>query len=183
MGQPIVLIVPGIGDDESGAYKVFEHVWRRRGFDARILVFGWNDIEAPLASKMVPFLEYIRELEELVYIIGVSAGGMAAVHALAACPNVQKIITVCSPLDRMPKLHNPLLQASIEQTREDLRMLTSDQRSRFLTVYPLYDQVVPTRLAHTPGVRRFRICSVVHAPSIFVALTLYSRSLARFFKK
>lgn len=185
--RPILVLVPGIGDDRSSVYQKFASVWRKLGYEAHVVSFGWIDTTAPLAPKNKVFWSRLDELGASgrpIYIVGISAGGTAAVNALVARPNlVQKVIAVCTPLDRLPNLHNPLLAESIDLVRTNLASLLPEQKQRILSVRALYDQVVSTGLSRPAGIPRLRIWMVIHAPTIFVALTLGASRLNRFFRK
>lgn len=185
--RPILVMVPGIGDDQSSVYQQFAAVWRRIGYETHIVSFGWVDTTSPLGPKNQAFWSRLDQLSgggRPLYIIGISAGGTAAVNALVARPNiVQKVITVCAPLDHLPNLHNPLLAESIELVRANLEALTREQKQRILSVRALYDQVVRPSLSRPADIATRRIWMIAHAPTIFVALTLGAHRLNRFFRK
>lgn len=181
--KPKLLIVPGIGDD-TRIYQTFVRRWNRLGYDTRIIPFGWVDTHAPFAPKMAAFLQRLDEFrDEPLYIIGISAGGTAAINALAVRNNVKRVLTVCSPLRTMPGLRNPLLAASIKQVMATVEAFTPQQKQRILSIRAVYDQVVDTRLSQAPQVRSLRLFSIWHAPTIYVALMLYAPLLARFFRR
>lgn len=185
--RPILVIVPGIGDDRSPVYQQFAGVWRKFGYEVHVVSFGWIDTMSPIAPKNTAFWAHLDELGATgrpVYIIGISAGGTAAVNALVARPSlVHKVITVCAPLDRLPNLRNLLLAESIDLVRTNLKSMTPEEKRRVLSVRALYDRVVDTRLSRPSGVPSHRIWMIAHAPTIFVALTLSARRLNRFFRK
>lgn len=183
--KPVIIIIPGVGD-RSRAYEIFAVVWRLLGYEAHIIAFGWVDMASRLESKRTPFLKKIDAFDESrgVYLIGISAGGTAAVNTFAVRPSlVRKVITVCSPLNGFENLRNPLLAESIEQARSDLERMDAAQKQRILSVRALYDQVVNTKLSIFRGVKNTRVWSFLHAPTIFVALTFCAPRLRRFLKK
>jgi pimeloyl-ACP methyl ester carboxylesterase len=180
--KSILILIPGIGD-RSRAYEVFAFVWRLLGYEVHIVAFGWTDRASRLAPKDAAFLKQIEALGKgrELSVIGISAGGTAAVNALAARPKlVHKVIAVCSPLSRFKTLDNPLLAESIEEAQANLDRVEADTKQRILSVYALYDQVVNVALSRAEGVKTLRLWSVLHAPTIFVALTLGAPRLRRF---
>lgn len=180
--RPKLIIVPGIGDD-TAVYYSFAKRWKRLGYDAQVISFKWVNTHTPFEQNMANFLSQLDQYRsEPVYMIGISAGGTAVVNALALRNNVKKVITVCSPLKAMPSLHNPLLNSSIAQLVSVIEQFSLGQKQRILSVYGLYDQVVNTRLSQVPGVKTKCLWSIIHAPTIYVAMTLYARRLDRFFK-
>jgi hypothetical protein len=181
-GQKHVIIIPGIGDSRW-YYDFFALIWRRMGYEVSILVFGWNDETARFADKSTPFLNVIAKLESKdVYVIGVSAGGSAAVNALAAYPKiVKKVITVSSPLTRFHGLEHRLLIQSVDQTEHAMDMMKSETAKRILSVYGTSDNTVPLVSSQDRRVNEKRLPSYGHGATIFIALTLFARSLQRFF--
>jgi pimeloyl-ACP methyl ester carboxylesterase len=181
--RPCLIIIPGIGD-ELAIYKTFARRWQRLGYDAHIVPFGWSDTRAALADKMAVFLQRLDELgPEPLYVIGVSAGGTAAINAMAERPNIQKVITICSPLATMPALRNSLLAESIAHTQNYLKAFGPEQLQRILSVYALHDPVVSTRLSRAEGISTLRIPMVFHPAAIFSALMFYAPRLNAFLSR
>jgi pimeloyl-ACP methyl ester carboxylesterase len=182
--HPILIMIPGLGDAVD-VYQVFARRWMRLGYEVQVVSFGWADTTAALDGKLQSFLEALDALgDNELYVIGVSAGGTAAINLLAARPErVRRVITICAPLDTMSSLRNPLLAESISRAKTQLAALPPDQRQRILSVYALYDQVVDPKLSAIAGVQHHRLLSIIHAPTIFVALMFYARSLNRFLRQ
>jgi hypothetical protein len=182
MARAKLVIIPGVGD-RSRAYGVFAFVWNLLGFDVRVLPFGWVYTDAKLQDKTAEFLRLLDEFDkEPLYIIGVSAGGTAAVRVFARVNAVDRVITVGTPYKDFPDLKNQLLAASIRSAREDLSTLPPERKQRILSVYGAYDQVVPTHMSKPEGVKKLRLWSAIHAPTIFLALTFCSFRLRHFLK-
>lgn len=183
MSRPILVIIPGIGDDTK-VYYSFAKRWQRLGFDAHVISFRWTDAVVPFTAAMNTFQRQLDRFgDRPLLLIGVSAGGTAALNIMAERSNVHKVITICSPLQAMSNLQNPLLAASINQLVASWPNFTMAQQQRVLSVYALYDQVVAVRLSQLPGAGQRRIFSFIHAPTIYIAMIFYARSLSAFFKK
>lgn len=58
-------------------------MWRLRGFRTHVFAFGWEDTASNYQEKQTRLNDYVRSLDGDVDLIGASAGGMAALHALA----------------------------------------------------------------------------------------------------
>ena len=58
-------------------------MWRLRGFRTHVFAFGWEDTASNYHEKQTCLNDYARSLDGDVYLIGASADGMAALHALA----------------------------------------------------------------------------------------------------
>lgn len=180
--KPTLVIIPGIGDDLK-VYKTFARRWERLGYNVHVISFGWAERSAKFSDKVAAFLKRFDQVAtDETYIIGVSAGGPAAVYLLSVRTNVYKIITVCSPLDTMVHLRNPLLAESIEQARLLLANFGPAEKQRILSVLALHDRVVSTGLSRPDGIRTLRVAMVVHPAAIFVALMFYARRLSTFFR-
>lgn len=190
MGKKQLIIIPGLGD-RGGLYNFFKPLWILLGYEVHIFVFGWEEWEADnLASDALEkacsrLLHYIDKLAtDQVYIIGVSAGGTAAVNALALRPaKVTNIVSVCTPFQSMPNLGNNLLNRSIAEAQGHLRAMNANTKDKILSVYGLYDQTVPARQSKpgaTVDIKSKRIWALGHGPSILLALTLYAWPIKRF---
>jgi pimeloyl-ACP methyl ester carboxylesterase len=182
--KPTLVIVPGLGD-ELKIYKTFVRRWQRLGYAVHIIPFGWSDHSARLGPKLDDFLARLDALHaSKLYVIGVSAGGTAAVNAMARRPDyVKKVAAVCAPLDTMINLRNPLLAESIEQARQLLIHYNDEQKARILSVFALHDPVVNTKLSRPSGIKTMRVPMIAHPLAIFMALMLYARRINTFLKR
>lgn len=184
MGKPILVIIPGIGD-RSRAYELFAWVWRRRGYEVHVLPFGWSHFYADINTKTQDFLHALDKAigKRDIYMIGVSAGGTAAVHAYSKRQSIQRVVAVSTPFAEFEKIENRLLADSILAARRDLEGFSKDEKANILTVYGLYDQTVPVWMSQYADLPKKRVWAVIHAPIIFVALTFASGKLSRFLKR
>jgi alpha-beta hydrolase superfamily lysophospholipase len=182
MSKPVIVIVPGIGD-ELGIYSLFAAKWRHRGYEAHIIPFGWFEHSARLQPKLEAFYKRLDALDSKhMHLIGVSAGGPAAIIAMAERQDVHKVITVSAPLDTLPGLRNRLLKEAIDRTRQYLQTFSISQKQRILSVRALHDPVVDPKLSQPEGVQTVRVAMVFHPSAIFVAMMFYTRRLHHFLK-
>lgn len=184
MSKPIVVIIPGIGD-HTPIYDIFAWVLRRIGYDTHVVPFGWSNYYADINTKTRDFLHKLDAIagKDEVYLIGVSAGGTAAVHVFANRESVRRVAVISSPFADFEDLQNRLLADSIVAVRHDLEVMEPTDKASILSVFGLYDQTVPTHMSQPEGVRTKRIWTFWHAPTIFIALTLRAFRLKRFFSK
>lgn len=182
--KPIVVIIPGIGD-HTPVYDTFAWVWRRLGYETHVLAFGWSNYYADITTKTRDFMHKLDSIagKEQVSLIGISAGGTAAVHAFANRESIARVITVSSPFADFEDLQNRLLADSIAAVRRDLESMDAEDKANILSVFGLYDQTVPTHMSCPEGVRTKRIWTLWHAPTIFIALTFRALRLKRFLSK
>jgi pimeloyl-ACP methyl ester carboxylesterase len=178
-----LVIVPGLGD-RGQLYQLFRPLWTLFGYDVHIVVFGWKHADVPFAEARKQLLARIDMLSGDVCVIGVSAGGSAAIHALLARPDVvTHAVTVCSPytLPRDWKL-NRLLVQSVRDL--DLRFVQIDNmlKQRVLSVFGAYDPKVPAILSRPRGVRSVGLPTIGHGLSIGAALTIFCWPIWRFLR-
>ena len=179
-----LIIIPGIGDDHP-VYHKGARVFRMFGFTPEVYVFGWNSGDPhSYESRITRLNNYLSKLDGEVYILGVSAGGSAAVNSFAAAgSNVRKVVTLCSPLAPFSSRVNSLLAVSIDRTEDAIRNLSVEQRQRILSLHAIFDPVVPTRLSKPIGVRARTLPSVLHPVTIFLGLTVFAGVSNYFFKQ
>lgn len=178
--KPVLIIVPGIGD-ATPVYYSFARRWAKLGYDAQVISFGWNQTTADLPSKLDAFARQLSRFNTSeLYLIGISAGGTAVINMLAEDPRIKRVIAVCTPLDTMQGLRNPLLAESIARAKRHLTIMSDEQKQRILSTYGFYDQVVHVTLSNIRGIPTKRIFGLIHAPTIYIAMQLYARQLSRF---
>lgn len=178
--KPKLIIIPGLGDRVRG-YSILALVWKIFGYDTHIFSFRW---ESPSESFSVSFsrlLDYIDEQSGEIYIIGASAGGAAAIHALYAREQVvQRVVTIATVSQYIPSLKNSKLKSSVENLPNNN---TPEICQRILSVYGVYDQKVPVSLTKKLKARHCQIPMIGHALIIFTALTVYSYPIHSFLRK
>jgi len=176
-----LVIIPGYRD-HGKLYELTRSSWERRGFTVHVRFFGWNEDVLPFGVAHVQLLEFLDSLDGTVYLIGVSAGGVAAINALADRPNIHKVVTVSSPLLPLTSVTNKLLRAAMQHAQEALAHMNPETKAKVLSLHGIYDQIVPVKLSKPTGIRTKRIASVRHVPSVVLTMTIYKRYILRFFR-
>lgn len=82
VNTPNLILIPGLGD-RKWLYQLVCPLWRARGFCPHVFTFGWEGAVDNYNYKQNRLNNYIRNLNGDVYLIGASAGGVAALNALA----------------------------------------------------------------------------------------------------
>lgn len=178
-----LIIIPGLGN-HARFYVFFRLVWWLFGFETNIYTFGWDGSADEFELKMQALLNYIDRFGgKKLYIIGVSAGGTAAVNALVARSEaISKVATISSPYRKWTHMTNKLLERSIEELQVSLEASGSDIKNKILSVHGVSDNVVEVARSQPTGVVNKQISSVGHGLNIFLALTLLSGPIRRFLK-
>ena len=174
-----LILIPGLGD-RKWLYRLVCPVWRLRGFQTHVLVFGWEDAASNYQEKQTRLDDYVRSLDGDVYIIGASAGGMAALHALAGDNGkIKGVATIATPYIYRQKLQNNFLEQAIAELATELTQIQSS-RTRITSFYGVYDQVVPPNDSHLDNIHSVkrligsRIANITHEqlPTIGHGLTI-----------
>src|SRR6266568_1254297 len=178
-----LILITGVGD-YGRSFTFFAFVWRLFGYEAHVGAFGWSDDALQFESKMAKLLADIDRCRgKPLYIIDISAGGTAAVHALATRPEaIAKVATLCSPFKAMPDLQNPLLEASIARLPASFSRLDAATHKKLLSVHASYDDVVDVSLSQAPDIRTYQLPTRGHGFTIFMGLTIMSFPIRRFFQ-
>jgi pimeloyl-ACP methyl ester carboxylesterase len=184
VAKPILVIIPGIGD-HTPIYSLFAWIWRRFGYEVHILPFGWSHYYADISVKTKDFLHRLDAAtdKQEAFVIGISAGGTAAIHAYANRGYIRRVVAVCTPFTEFENIQNRLLADGIIVARQDLKGFDVAEKANILSVFGLYDQTVADRMSRPEGVRYKRLWLVRHAAIIFAAMTFRSGSLKRFLRK
>ena len=180
MAKPQLIIIPGLGD-RGRRYRFFVPFWARIGFAVHIFVFGWEDSRVSFEDAQTRLIQFVDSLGTNVYVIGVSAGGAAAVNLLIARPDtVTKVVTVCTPYVLVPERYNRLLNKTSTQLVANLARLDSKSKAKIVSVHAAFDQLVPVKASQPAGIQDTRLRSIGHGTTIFAALVFYRQVLTRF---
>lgn len=173
----IVVIIPGLGDHVT-VNRLFLPFWWLVGLRPVIYRFGWDDPASSLETKLAALHSYIEQ-HGIEYVVGISAGGTAAVNILYTSQRIKRVATIASPLRPTPNKITPLLAESLKLEQSHLR---SDPKRRqdILSLHGWYDGVVPIELSRVSGVRSMTMPSSGHAPSIFAGMVLYPWQIRKF---
>jgi len=178
MAKQSLLFIPGLGD-RIWLYGLAAPLWRTLGYEPHIHRFGWSDGGGTLAQKHAQLLRHVDDLRASgeLYVIGVSAGGPAAINLLRDSAGIRKVVTVASPL--RPKDHptNALLTTSIAEADSFLHTADSGTKAKIASVHGLYDRTVPVSKSQRADLTSVRLLAAGHGVIILLALTLYAGRL------
>lgn len=177
-----LVFIPGLGD-RHWAYEVAAVYGKIKGYTTHIHPIGWEDSAQYLEHKQENFLKFIRTLQGEVYVVGVSAGGSFAAGMYLAHPReFKKVVTLCSPYTRITEKPSSLLRKALEYLETRQQSITASQ-TNLLSIYALYDNVVPKYSSKPSHIPAIQILGLFHAPSILLGLTVLSKPLYSFFRK
>ena len=139
---PHLILIPGLGD-RKWLYRLGCPFWRARGFCPHVFAFGWEDAANDYHKKQNRLHDYIRNLEGDVYLIGASAGGVAALNALAmdSSDRIKAVATIATPYVYRRRPKNETLARAIDELSNNLPAMQA-KLVRVTSFYGIYDQVV-----------------------------------------
>jgi esterase/lipase len=176
------IFISGVGDSRRRFYDFLVRQWAGSGFVPHSYVFGWADLTTSFDSKFQNLLDFLDQFpnEDALYLVGISAGGSAAVNSLAARPNIEKVVTVCSPFKVQTPNWNPAFVSSIQNAQKAFEHFSPETKSKLAAIVGLRDNVVAADSSRLPGVRSARVFGFNHASCIFFATLITKRQLRRF---
>lgn len=175
-----LLLIPGLGD-RVWLYRLVVPLWRVFGYDVHVHSFGWNSGVAEFAEKQAQLVRAADQfLPERLYVIGASAGGVAAINLLAARPGIRKVITLATPLRATEIPTKELLIVAFKQSDDFLDRSEDSMKRKIVSVHGMYDNRVPVALSVRPGIRSVQLPTLGHGSTILLALTLFSNAVRQF---
>jgi pimeloyl-ACP methyl ester carboxylesterase len=187
-----VIYLPGFGDTNNSQVQIrLLNRWRKFGVEPRFQSINWSNNEN-FESKLARILEDVDELikqKHKVSLVGISAGATMAINTFSARKdNIDKVVFICGKINNPQNVRqyyfqkNPAFKESLEQAAVNLQKLDEKDKSKMLSIHPIYDEVVYVRDAKLAGAKSKTIFSVEHALSIFLALSLYKKVAINFIK-
>ncbi len=177
-----LIIIPGLGD-MHWVYRVGVAVFRLRGYHTHVYVVGWDDSEEQYPQKLEELKKLLDSYDEPVNLLGISAGGVMAINALAASEHhVAKVVTVCSPYRYRYDHEGEMIAGALK----DLVGVLPTLKKRFGDITSLhaeYDRRVQVHDSQPIGITHHVLPSLFHRPTIFMALTFMSGTVVRYLKK
>ena len=154
VNTPNLILIPGLGD-RKWLYRLVCPIWRARGFRVCVFTFDWKGTANAYYKKQDRLHDYIRNLEGDVYLIGASAGGAAALNALAMDSNdrIKAVATIATPYVYRRRLKNETLARAISELASNLPGMQA-KFMRITSFYSIHDQVVPPNDSHLNATHR-----------------------------
>lgn len=181
MQKPHMIYVPGFGDSYDIIRKPLFYCWRVFGVSTTFVPMNWQSNETYL-DKLARITEAIDNApSDKVILIGESAGASMVVAAHAKkYTALHKSVTICGKVNNAASVadryyrRNAAFREAIHEADTAITTLPQLARQKFISFYPLYDEVVSLKDATLPGAGATRLFSVGHLLTIFLALTLFS---------
>jgi pimeloyl-ACP methyl ester carboxylesterase len=182
--------IPGLGNPRNKGQGLLLKVWRIYGVRIHYYPMYWSD-KRSFSEKFEALLEAIDATAKKtgsVSLIGTSAGASAVINAYAARRQIiHRVVCISGKLNNPQTAENrfkenPSFEGSLRMVATSLAALNVTDRSRILSLHPVYDDVVPINDTRIEGAHEGLEPVVGHVASIIYALTLGSYRICRFLK-
>jgi predicted peptidase len=187
-----VIYLPGVGDHQNAQIQINAlRKWNKFNLETHYLHINWNDNES-FKSKLYNVIKIIDELyetDEYISLVGASAGASMAINAYSARKDkINAVVLICGKINNPQTLgdgyknRNPRLLESVSASSENSKNLTRADKSKMITLLPIYDGVVELNDGWIEGVKNKTMFSVFHAIAIYLSISLYKRTSINFIK-
>jgi len=187
-----VVYLPGVGDHNNSHIQIKAvKKWRKYGLETHFHQINWNDNESfdNKLNKILKIIDELYDASQAVSIVGVSAGASMAMNVYEARKDkIRALVFICGKINNPEtlgedyKIRNPRLFESVSSSSKAVRRLNKDDKSKMLTVQPIYDGTVAMDDGRITGARHKVLFSALHAVSIYLAITLYRKVSINFIK-
>lgn len=186
-----VIYLPGIGDHRPWFQDKLIWLWRLFGLEANFHAVGWANDEA-WSSKLEKIISQIDEYAEdgrTVALVGVSAGGSAALNAYVARRHkISAVVFIAGKVKGTVNINpsyfkdNPAFKDSLFSSDAAFSKLTTDDKRRMLYIYTNHDRTVRPEYNRLPGVAEKRILAFSHISAFYLTIIFHPVAISRFIR-
>lgn len=186
-----VIYLTGLGDHTPWGQDKLVKLWRLYGLKVHYFPIGWSDGEVFIRKlqHICVLIDKLSKNGDKVAIVGVSAGGSAAVNAyMERKSKISAVVFICGKLRGYKTVNrryfdrNPAFEDALRLSEEHLKALNSEDKAKMLCLKSAHDGLVPARDSVIEGTVIKTIPMIWHLPSIFFAITAGTPTIARFIK-
>lgn len=189
-----VVIIPGLGNE------IQKHVWatdrwRKFGIIPHVFDAKWKTEEKGLKKKLNEALSLVDSLIKTgkkVSIIGNSAGSSLAINILGERRGkIHRVVVNCGRVRTgdwpwftfdQATASSPSFKESVLRSERIISELSVAERTKILTLRPLFDEVVPSFTVPIKGATNEIVPSVEHVLTIALTMTLFSGRIIKFLR-
>ncbi len=183
-----IFYISGLGDRYDFIRRSALWFWKLYGVNAQLIPTSWSNQESyeTKLKRITDAVDSVDTTTTRLVLIGESAGGSMALNAFASRKEkIHKTITICGK-NNGPELvaphyyrDNPAFKPSMDNLEKSVASLSKSGRQRVISVYPLYDGVVPIRETVIPDCQKVQLFTLGHLGTIFFALTFGAYFIVR----
>jgi len=194
MTQPLhIIYITGLGDEKYPKDQIRAvSRWVKYGVEAEVFRMKWGD-KGPWEPKLKGLLDRIDELTKAgksVGLVGVSAGGAAALSAFSSRKNnIVGVVILCGKIRRVntigPRYYtkNPALVDAVKASEAAISGFSEADLAKILSRYSLLDGTLSRKDSNLPGATNRRFLIPSHFLSIAYQITIGSKRIIRFLQK
>jgi len=190
-----IILVPGLDDGpDTWLMRLILRLWRSDGIKVDLCRVQWKDgVSYP--SKLEKLLRLIDDLTKTGYtvsLVGISAGGSAAINALFAHPDkVHKVINICGrlkdggylgfrSLERQSR-SSLAFRESVLLSEQNLIKANRTHLKKIMSIRARFgDELVPSDTSVVTGGYNVSVPVAEHGLTIAIALTLWRHTIMQF---
>lgn len=190
--QTEIFYISGFGDHYDWIRRFTLSFWKLYGVNAQLISTSWSNNESydEKFKRITDAIDAVDTKTTNIVLVGESAGGSLALNVFASRKEkIHKTITICGK-NNGPELvaphyykRNPTFKNSMDNLEKSVAALSKSDRQRVVSVYPLYDGVVPIRETLIPDCKRVQLPTIGHLATILFALTFGAYFIMRIIKK
>lgn len=185
-----VIYVPGLGDGRTYGQDGAVRGWQKFGIDTEYMALGWADKQAfePKLERLLNRVNQKLAQGKKVSLVGVSAGASAVLNAYAKQPNLHSLVLICGKVNNPESIGgsvykiNPAFKESVFKVKDSLASLNKAQRSRIMSIHPLYDGSVPVADTLIDGAKEASVPVIGHRLGVFFTIAFRGQLIANFIK-
>lgn len=186
-----VIYVPGLGDRNPYWQRLAVRLWRFKGVESELFQMNWGDKEPwqPKLDRLLKHIDSQTSQGKRVGLVGASAGASAVINAYAARTSQISAVVCLSGKVNYPDTIGPKYRrnniAFVESAYAcppNLASMGPVARRRIMSVYALYDGLIPAAGSRVKDGKNVRIFSVGHPTTIAFCITIFAPYFLRYIK-
>lgn len=182
-----ILLLPGLPHARQElaqrvGYSAVAANWQALGHRVQVHQFGWYRDGLSFENAMDQLSSAVRQSEHPLDVVGISAGGLAAINALGRCAGaVASTVVVASPVNIPPEAQRPFWQQEdipelMREAYEAAATVLEDAQAISAAITSLYgqqDERILPEWSRRAGIQSDRIPGHSHRTVILGALTVH----------
>lgn len=191
-----LVMIPGLNDQgflQKRLMNLVPKYWQKYGVVGHIISPNWEDGEEfkPKLERMLGKVDELIEEGHEVSVLGLSAGGSAALNVFCQRKNVLKGAVngtgrlrvgenVRPSLDWAARNSPAFKESVVLFESQNEKILTEDNRKRIMTVRPLWDEIVPISTSPLEGADNRVVPVVGHLLAGGYVCFVYGKEIVNF---
>lgn len=183
MKQHKIIYITGLNDDHPRFQMLAIRFWKVFGVSPVFFHTRWSNDES-FSDKVHRLLQAIDghiEKGHTVSLFSVSAGASMAIAAyVQRSQEINGVACICGKLQRPEAVgekyyqQSPAFRETMERLDANVAKLNKAEKSRIISITPLFDEVVTVSDAKLRGVKNVTLPTLFHVFTIGLAISVFS---------